>query len=239
MTDRSWPGVDRREPSLTHWARLTLRPLALLMQRAVVREVAPAGREQKVLDIGCGRKPYYPYFEAVSADYVGLDVHPGPQVDVVGRAESLPFPDAAFDIVLSSQVLEHVLDPAAVIAEAYRVLKPDGVLLLSTHGTAAYHPHPTDLWRWTHEGLVAMLERSGSWSSVAVQAAGGTAACFGYLFGFYLNLVIRPRPLAPLRLALIACVNVVFEALDRIVPLHHPRAGALISNFLVVARKAG
>jgi SAM-dependent methyltransferase len=237
MTDRSWPGRDRREPSRAHWARLTLRPLSLHMQRAVAEEVAPRGTGQSVLDIGCFEKPYYPYFAPVSAEYVGLDVVPGPHVDVVGPAERLPFPDAAFDVVVSTQMLEHCLDPGAVLAEAHRVLKPGGVLLLSTHGTAAYHPFPTDLWRWTQEGFVVLLERAGSWASIDVRGAGGTAACFGYLIGFYLNLAFGSRRLV--RLPLVVLVNLLFGALDRVVPLHYPHSFTLISNFFVVARKPG
>lgn len=233
-----WPGAERRWPPLTHHSHLTMRPLARGLARAVVRDVAPRGRELAVLDIGCGDKPFLPYFAAVAREYVGLDVAPGPHVDVVSPAETLPFADARFDAVLCTQVLEHVLDPPAVLSEIHRVLKPGGIALVSTHGTAAYHPHPTDLWRWTQEGLVKVVRDSGEWAGVDLHPAGGTLACFGYLLSFYLAGALDQRAAAPLRRALIAVANAVFGGLDRVVPLHYPRPYTLIVNFLAVARKA-
>ncbi len=232
-----WPGADRRWPGIGHPARLTLRPLSLALARAVREDVAPGGRHQSVLDVGSGCKPYLPYFAAVADEYIGLDVEDGPHVDVVGPAERLPFADERFDVVVSTQMLEHVQEPGEVLGEIHRVLRPGGVLLLSTHGTAAYHPCPTDLWRWTQEGLVKLVRDNGDWSDVRLEAAGGTAACFGYLFGFYLGNALGARPLLPLRVAVLAVVNVVFGALDRVVPLRYPRRYTLISNFLLVARK--
>jgi SAM-dependent methyltransferase len=191
-----------------------------------------------VLDLGCGQKPYLPFFAGVAGSYVGLDVFAGDQVDVVGEAASPPFADASFDVVVATQMLEHVPDPQRVVREAHRVLRPGGVLLLSTHGTTIYHPNPTDFWRWTGEGLERVLGANGSWSDVRIEGAGGTMACFGYLIGLYVERATRGRARL-LGLALVAVVNVLFAALDRLVPLHHPRRWTLISNYFVVARKAG
>ena len=63
--------------------------------------------------------------------------------------------------MLSTQVLEHVDDPDRYLKECYRVLKHKQFLILSTHGYWLYHPHPTDLWRWTGPGLRKIIERSG------------------------------------------------------------------------------
>lgn len=232
-----WPAGDRRDPGLTHRARLTLRPLSLAMQRAVAQEVAPSGPGQAVLDVGCGEKPYLPHFSGVASSYVGLDVHAGEHVDVVADADVLPFDDGSFDVVVSTQMLEHVPDPARVVSEAHRVLRPGGVLLLSTHGTTLYHPVPTDFWRWTQEGLEKLLRDNGDWSDMRMEGAGGTMACFGYLFALYVARAADAKGLQGPGKALIAAINLAFAALDEIVPLHHPRPWTLISNFFVVARK--
>jgi SAM-dependent methyltransferase len=234
-----WPGQERRWPAITDPGALALRPLARSVAGAVARDLAPAGEDQAVLDVGCGVKPYLPYFAPVAAEYVGLDVEPGPHVDVVSPAETLPFEDERFHAVLSTQTLEHVADPARVVREAHRVMKPGGVLVLSTHGTAAYHPCPTDLWRWTQEGLEKLIRDNGEWTSLRLEATGGTAACFGYLLGFYVNGALQRRWTAPLRKALLAAICLTFGLLDRVVPLHYPRRATLIANFVVVARKSG
>jgi SAM-dependent methyltransferase len=72
----------------------------------------------------------------------------------------IPAADARFDGVLSTQVLEHAVDPALHLGEAMRVLKPGGHLVLTTHGVWEDHG-PVDLWRWTAEGLRAQVESAG------------------------------------------------------------------------------
>jgi hypothetical protein len=63
--------------------------------------------------------------------------------------------------VLSNQVLEHVWNLDWYLGECRRLLKPRGALLLSTHGTWLYHPHPTDYRRWTRDGLTRELTERG------------------------------------------------------------------------------
>ena len=106
----------------------------------------------RVLDYGCADRPYEGLFDG--ADYVGADLPGNADADVEVRADgSIPLPDESFDVVLSTQVLEHVADPALYLAECHRVLRTGGRLVLTTHGIFVYHPDPVDLWRWTCAGL--------------------------------------------------------------------------------------
>ena len=137
--------------------------LVLLLDRLtylVESDLLPAG--ESLLDLGCGNKPYESLFKKKFATYVGADLAGNKDAElVIGPDGRVNAQDNTFDCVLSSQVLEHVTDPQLYLSEARRVLKPDGSLVLSTHGIWPYHPDPTDFWRWTVDGLQAEIRRAG------------------------------------------------------------------------------
>jgi SAM-dependent methyltransferase len=190
----------------------------------------------RVLDVGCGAKPYHPFFAARAREYVGVDAVDNPVADVRGQVESLPLPDASYDLVLCLQVLEHAEDPAKGVRELRRVLAPGGRVLASTHGVQMYHPAPLDLWRWTHAGLERLFSENGDWISLTVFPGSGTAACLGMLLSTYLDLLARRAHVAPLGRALVAGLNTAAGAVDRRVPaLREPRPGALFANYHVTA----
>ena len=113
---------DRSRPRLWFHDYLHLRPIALDLERrirAAVGEHAP----RRVLDLGCGASPYRRFFGDVET-YVRVDLAPHVAPDVIARGEGLPFADAAFDMVLSTQALQLSKDPAAVAAEIARVARP-------------------------------------------------------------------------------------------------------------------
>jgi SAM-dependent methyltransferase len=119
------------------------------------------GPGDSVLDYGCGVVAYRRFFPA-EARYAAADLPGNPHATVPLRADgTVPTPDASFDAVLSTQVLEHVTDPALYVSECFRVLRPGGRLLLSTHGTFVYHPDPDDYWRWTCAGLQKVARDAG------------------------------------------------------------------------------
>jgi SAM-dependent methyltransferase len=73
----------------------------------------------------------------------------------------LPMEVSGYDCVLSTQVLEHVEAPEIYLKECYRVLRPGGSLILTTHGLFEDHACPHDYWRWTIYGLKRLVENSG------------------------------------------------------------------------------
>jgi len=191
-----------------------------------------------VLDIGCGSQPYRHLFENDKrVHYIGLDVIAQYGNQVAGVAEPLPFSDASFDIVLCTQVLEHVPNPCATLSEIFRVLKRNGAALVSTHGVYFYHPHEHDYWRWTHEGLRLIHETAG-FLRLKIIPNGGTIACFSFLFARYLDLIAGMSLwFRPFRL-LIPIANILGRCFDPLVPrLHHPKRFTMIANYLVVAEK--
>jgi len=101
-----------------------------------VRHYAPL-EGKRILDVGCGLGLYVQAFRVYSADVHGVDVDPARVAQAsemlpnirVGAAESLPYPDAYFDVVFSNEVLEHVDDDGAAVRESLRVCKPGGRLV--------------------------------------------------------------------------------------------------------------
>jgi SAM-dependent methyltransferase len=94
------------------------------------------------------------------ATYVGVDLEPGPGVDLICPAEALVerFGEAAFEVVVSTEVIEHVEDWRAVLSNMKRVLAPDGLLLLTTRSPGyPYHAWPHDFWRYTPEDMRAIF----------------------------------------------------------------------------------
>ncbi len=120
------------------------------------------GTGRRTVDLGCGTAPYRSLFTATGNVYVGCDLEAGPAVEVaIGKDGTTELPAASADLVVSFQVLEHVWSLDDYLSECHRLLTADGRLLLSTHGTWLYHPHPTDFRRWTRDGLVREIESRG------------------------------------------------------------------------------
>lgn len=124
-----------------------------------VRLLAPE-KAGKILDYGCGGSPYRSLFPG--ATYHRADLAGGADLDFeFGGDSKLPEEIGGYDLVLSSQVLEHVIEPEVYLAECMRVLRPGGRLLVTTHGTFWDHACPHDYWRWTAYGLDRAVRNAG------------------------------------------------------------------------------
>lgn len=182
----------RLDPPRFHGRWYHLRAL----RRAFEREAASWKNAGLLVDLGCGDMPYRPIFAPKVRRYVGADLERNRLADLhFDAAGRVPLPEATADIVLSSQVLEHVRSPQDYLREAHRLLKPAGVLLLSTHGYWRYHPDPTDFWRWTRDGLVVEIERAG-FEVVSVSGVMNLAASGLQLLQDGVRRAI-PKPLRP------------------------------------------
>ena len=130
----------------------------------VQRSAASLRPGVRLLDIGSGDAPYRELFEHV--EYVTHDwehsMHPGARdADLIGSADALPVENEEFGAALMTQVLEHVPDPAAVLAEAWRVMTPGGSLFLTAPLSWELHEMPYDFYRYTSEGLSHLLAGAG------------------------------------------------------------------------------
>jgi SAM-dependent methyltransferase len=115
-------------------------------------------------------------------EYVGVDVRPGPGVDVVADVEALPHADASVGTVIAMNTFEHVRRFWRGFAEIRRVLRPDGALLVSCPFYFHIHGHPDDYWRFTPRAVELLLEDYPSkvvgWHGPARRPAGVWALAF-------------------------------------------------------------
>lgn len=119
----------------------------------------------RLLDFGCGSKPYRALFDVT--DYVGTDIevsghdHHNEDIDVYYDGKTLPFPDASFDSIFSSEVFEHVFNLSEIVDELKRVLKPGGHMLITVPFVWDEHEIPYDFARYTSFGIRHILTEKG------------------------------------------------------------------------------
>ena len=191
----------------------------------------------RVLDAGCGGKPYRDWFGSAT-EYVGLDVMPGPSVDVVVQSnEQWPLPNEYFDVLLSSQVLEHVEHLEFTLAEMNRVLKRGGVMVLSFPFIYNEHGAPWDFQRFTGYRAQRLFP---NFEILRLERQGGIGSSLTILWLNWIeqslnhNFITRLLKafFLPLWITVSLIMNLMGLAFDRI-----DRTGAFYNNLLIVLKK--
>jgi len=113
-----------------------------------------------ILEIGSGRDRFNRELFAKRYKVIATNIYPQNVVDHICSVNCLPFADNKFGGVICEHVLEHVEEPAKAIKEISRVLKPKGLLMLVVPFSWPLHEKPYDLWRFSEEGLRALLMHS-------------------------------------------------------------------------------
>lgn len=140
-----------------------IHPLEFSLQEFMAA-AARAGH-RVVLDAGAGESRFRTLFQGCR--YIAVDLGVGDHtwdysgLDLRANLSALPVRSASVDAVLNTQVLEHVTDPAAVLVELARVLKPGGVLYLTAPQGWHEHQQPHDYFRFTRFALERMLAAAG------------------------------------------------------------------------------
>jgi ubiquinone/menaquinone biosynthesis C-methylase UbiE len=119
------------------------------------RFIAAHATDRRTLDIGAQNGPYAVHFP----DRIALDIKRGVGVQIIGDAQALGIADASFEVILCTEVLEHLPEPQRAIDEMFRVLVPGGQLLLTTRFLFPIHDAPHDYFRFTKYGLRHLLRR--------------------------------------------------------------------------------
>ncbi len=184
---------------------LVYKPLIRDLQYAVKKYAAG-----KVLDMGCGNKPYEDMFKGIAKEYIGCDIVQSDQhrVDIICDVLTIPLPDSTFDTVFCTQVIEHVEDHQALVKEAYRLLKPGGCFIVAGPMYWHLHEEPYDFFRFTKHGFRYVLEKNG-FSIDEILSNGGKWALMG-------QVIIHTMPARIVKIRLFrAFVNRVFSYFDK------------------------
>lgn len=164
------------------WARHnTSRPIRQALEKALRElDASPAPG----LNVGCGATDLHPRMLRVDLDRSALP-------DYLSSADKLPFADNTFSVAVSQEVLEHLREPQTALDELARVVRPGGLLYLQTPFIIGYHAAPADYWRFTNEGLAAMLQRAGLVVEALEPAVGPGTGLYRILVEFAAILAAR------------------------------------------------
>lgn len=193
----------------------------------------------KVLDIGCGNKPYEKDFLNRTTEYIGCDIVQSSlqKVDIICDAKKIPLPSEQFDTIFCTQTIEHIAEHQLVLDEAYRLLKKEGKIILSVPFYWPLHEIPNDYFRFTKYGLVHLLQQS-DFAIIEVIENGGSWAVTGQSIIHSLmddtsrHFLLRLMRFIFFRMKLIRLHNSIFSWLDKVdfnrnMPM----------NYIVVAKK--
>lgn len=188
----------------------------------------------KLVDIGCGNKPYIKYFKYID-EYIGVDLISN-EADIVANAKSLPIESNSVDVVLCNQVIEHDAEPVKIIAEIRRILKKDGVLILSAPQMGRLHGEPNDYYRFTKWGLNYLLEKNGMKIEV-IEPHGGIFRAIGSHLNFFIIEYFgknKQRRKFILRRTILGLNNFIFSFLDKLITWEKDTLG-----YNIIAKKRG
>ena len=161
-------GRERLQPSLKNVDYLVLRE----RRRHIADFLASiSDADLSVLNVGGRIQPYHPLLEGRVRFYVSADPQLEGLVDVVCVGETLPFRDSSFNLVICTQVLTYVSDPARVVGEIYRVMRKGGHLIMSV--PSFFPEHHDERWRILPGGLRLLLAR---FETLRIEAEGHSVA---------------------------------------------------------------
>lgn len=186
-----------------------------------------------LLDIGCGDKPYKDFFTQISS-YRGIDFknysknpwYNDKKPDLFFNENYvknfiLPFPNNSFNNIVSFQVIEHHKDPQKMIDEMFRIIKNDGLMLLSFTLLVGLHEVPNDYFRFTEFGLSQLLKKHKH-KILEIKKQGSLFSTISYLLNDYLANIANKNKINYFLICLIYPPFLLFSyfslLLDKIFP---------------------
>ena len=190
----------------------------------------------KLIDIGCGDMPYRDFIMRKGCRYESIDIQERAEgVTFIGDIHNMDMiDDQTYDSAICLEVLEHVQDPAKGLSEAFRILKPEGHLVLSVPHLSRVHEEPHDYFRYTQYGIRLLLENAG-FRVVEINARGGIFSFLGHQLSTFFLCLLWSIPVVK-HVAFFAnkwlCVRLC-HVLDRVLDKNH----ILACGYTCVAQK--
>ncbi|WP_337866895.1 class I SAM-dependent methyltransferase [Ignavibacterium sp.] len=179
------------------WFGILVNPF-FIARRGLAVEIKSLAKELngKILDVGCGTKPYESFFNY--SDYIGLEYDTGidsekKTADYYYDGKTFPFDSESFDSVICNQVLEHVFEPKEFLLEINRILKPGGKFLITVPFVWDEHEQPYDFARYSSFGLVYLLEKNGFKILKQSKSVSNIAVIFQLLGGYFYKISYRRK----------------------------------------------
>lgn len=150
----------------------------------------------EVLDAGCGSMPYKNIICANKnvTNYIGLDIveslnYKNIKPDFLWDGIKMPFNDESFDVVIATEVLEHVPHPDIYLSEVKRVLRPGGCFYFTIPFLMSLHEVPHDYYRYTPYSLDLIFKRNG-FIVKKISPLGGYNAALAQMIGLWVNMYL-------------------------------------------------
>jgi SAM-dependent methyltransferase len=221
-------GRRRLYPSLTNPNWLVLRRRREIFRGWIARI---NDRQLDVLDVGGRVQPYRPVLEGCVRRYIAIDLQKTMLVNIAARAEQMPLAANQFDLVICTQMLEYAPEPAAVVDEIHRVLKPGGCLFLSVPSISPQDADH-DAWRFLPAALRNLLS---GFSTYEIAPEGGSVIGFFRSVNVCLSIFVRYRVLRSMfQLTLCPLLNVAGEIFNFLSGSNNDQ---FCANYSVWARK--
>lgn len=225
------------KPSLKSALYLTRRNLLI-----GISEYAPY-LKGRILDFGCGSKPYKSFF--ADSEYIGVDFHGDghdhteEQIDYFYDGKTLPFANESFDAVFSSEVFEHVFNLDEILVELYRVVKQNGMMLITCPFSICEHEQPNDFARYSSFGIRYLLEKHG-FEIVHQIKLGSAIETLWQLRITYWNLHVlsKFKNIPVVRTGMRVFVNITMNAIAIFCNAIFPKSQDLYLNNLVLVKKS-
>ena len=201
-----------------------------------LKELSPLIRG-KTLDVGCGSMPYKNWFPKV-IEYIGIDIEVKNYADYILDEDQLwPFQDCEFDTILSFQVFEHVKNLKLVQNEVDRVLKSNGIVLLTVPFCAYEHGSPNDYRRFSREGIKQLFP---SYEVLKIKTEGGIGSNIGTLLLRWARISMTRKKRSRIIFALLMPFWILFTLVTNIIGIFLDKIDgtqSLYHNVMILMKK--